>query len=139
MKKNGTSNLHSVIVTITTAIIRIVSTASATATAARVAARILWNHSPVLVALIAEIFLYDEITTVQVVAVHLVECLRDTFSLLELDDTATAWLVRFVIEKLNERNLANFASEQVLKILPPVLVGNAAEQKVIEQNENKIN
>lgn len=129
--------LHSIIVTIAT----IVSTAVATATSAAAisattrAWAILRYDTTKLVALITKVLLHHNVAAVQLIAVHLIQCDLNKFGLLELNDATASRFATFVVKELNECNITNFTTKQILNILPTRLerdTGWRMNRKMIE-------
>lgn len=68
------------------------------------------------------IVLHHNLTTIHLVPVHLVHRLLHAVGVLELNDAAAARLSVLIVEQLGELDGADDAAEQVLQILPAVLV-----------------
>lgn len=125
--------LLSIVVAVSASIIIGATRAPSTAATAAV----LGNNSAELVTLIAVIFLHNDVAPRQLIAIHLIKSHRDWIGLFELHDAATSRLIALIIKKLNESNIADLASEQILQILPARhFVGNAIKVEGREKHEH---
>lgn len=112
-------------VTATAATSSIVATIASlyAATAASTTTTISHNAS-VLIALLAVILLDHQFAAIHLIAVHFLQGLLYVLRILELYDATAASLAALIEEQLDVLNGADDAAEQILQILPTVVVWN---------------
>merc|ERR1719245_281192 len=102
----------------------IISASSSSSTAASAAT----DDSATLVSLNIKVLLDNNLATLVLVPVHLVDGLLGQLHRVELHDSCTSRLASLIIKQLNIRHLAHLLPEQVLHLLPLHVEGEVGDE-----------